>query len=124
MKKLIITTLIVFLSGLLYSQQKISIPKDKQLHLGVGVVLGSSLTQLMIYSEEYSDWEVIIAPQFPMMFVGIGKEILDETVLDGVSSLEDILYNQIGCFVGSVITYSINKAIDHRKLKKKEKLKL
>lgn len=86
-------TLSPLLWGVLLSAPSYAIDVDKQLHLGVSVAIGSSVT--------YFTGDSNVA-MMTCSIVGLSKEIYDEYDYGGFDG-EDLAYDLIGCALGSYI---------------------
>lgn len=123
MKKLI-TILLIFIAIYCNAQIELSESyaprKDKLLHAGVGVAEGAVVYSL-VYSKTNDARGAFRVSLIGINFLALGKEVIDMS-MGKPMSLADILYANIGCLIGSGITYLTIKGIEKRKQKKLNKL--
>lgn len=118
MKELI--TILFMFSFILNAQIELSesyaFTKDKKWHTGVGVAEGS-LVYSLVYNKTGDASAAFRTGFIGINFLSISKEIGD-MIIGKPMSLADILYANIGWFIGSSITHLTIKGIEKRKAKK------
>lgn len=119
----LLTILLLVISLNSKAQENWAFKRDKQLHTLVGFAIGGGLSQLMISSDlGYDPVDIVVGPILPVGFIAMGKEWADASFISGVAEGSDIVYTMIGGAIGTIIVYSINKAVQDRRTKKKLKL--